>query len=84
MGHRWWGNLAHMSGVYTYAVSPYRQRAFAGMLSPGLFNWARTSARQMTVILPCAVACYSVIQWADGEFERQNRKAFKEAHPHHV
>ncbi|CAG8667961.1 23423_t:CDS:1, partial [Racocetra persica] len=46
--HPWWGNLGGpvQRHIVTYSISPYKQRAFAGALSRGVFNTYRRIASQ--------------------------------------
>lgn len=45
------GNLAHISGIITYSLSPFEQRAFAGAISHGIPNmWFRFRSQALRVL----------------------------------
>ena len=45
------GNLAHVSGIITYSLSPFEQRAFAGAVSHGIPNmWFRFRNQALRVL----------------------------------
>jgi len=52
MGHLVFGNLAKIRGVITYSLSPYEQRAFAGIISKGVPNTFRRIRESFFRVVP--------------------------------
>ena len=76
----WWGNLgSRCRGIITYSLSPFEQRAFAG-LSKGFYNGFRRSGRFLVDAGPGLGICYLVYVWASDEHERLLREKIKESH----
>lgn len=46
------GNLAYVTGIVKYSLSPFEMRAFAGMLSKGLPNVFKRTWESSKVFLP--------------------------------
>ncbi|KAL7754061.1 hypothetical protein RI367_000040 [Sorochytrium milnesiophthora] len=78
-GPSWWGNLsyphAHQRNIIAYAVSPFRQRAFAGAMKKGLFNvWRRTS-QQAPYIIPPVLLGYAMYKYSSDKYAYYHTKA---------
>jgi len=52
MGGKHFGELYKIRGLITYKISPYEQRAFAGMISHGLGNSFRRFREQALRVIP--------------------------------
>uniref|UniRef100_A0A6M2CJA2 Cytochrome b-c1 complex subunit 8 n=1 Tax=Rhipicephalus microplus TaxID=6941 RepID=A0A6M2CJA2_RHIMP len=46
------GNLYKLRGIVTYKLSPYEQRAFAGLFKQGIPNVIRRTKDQVLYVLP--------------------------------
>ncbi|GAB6025907.1 hypothetical protein CHUAL_011879 [Chamberlinius hualienensis] len=68
------GNLYKMRGIITYKLSPYEQRAFAGLFSQGIPNVIRRFRHQVFVVAPPFIGGYLLYNWAEKEHERLSRK----------
>ncbi|XP_044737340.1 cytochrome b-c1 complex subunit 8 [Chrysoperla carnea] len=68
------GELAKVRGIITYKLSPFEQKAFAGVVSQGLPNvFRRVLANVLRVAPPFALA-YLVYDWGEKEHARLQRK----------
>lgn len=47
------GNLAYISGITYFRISPYEQRAFAGMIKDGVPNMIRRINASILRSTPC-------------------------------
>uniref|UniRef100_A0A023FG99 Cytochrome b-c1 complex subunit 8 n=1 Tax=Amblyomma cajennense TaxID=34607 RepID=A0A023FG99_AMBCJ len=68
------GNLYKLRGIVTYRLSPYEQRAFAGLLKHGLPNTFRRTMDQFPCVVPPFIAAYLVYDWAEREHKKSMRK----------
>uniref|UniRef100_A0A090X7J7 Cytochrome b-c1 complex subunit 8 n=1 Tax=Ixodes ricinus TaxID=34613 RepID=A0A090X7J7_IXORI len=69
------GNLIKLRGVVTYRLSPYEQRAFAGLLKHGIPNVIPTNPRtRYSTWPPPFVLGYLVYDYSKREYERSIRK----------
>ncbi|XP_076360103.1 ubiquinol-cytochrome c reductase ubiquinone-binding protein [Tachypleus tridentatus] len=73
MGLRF-GELAKIRGIIYYRLSPFEQRAFAGLFTHSLPNLFRRIRSQIFVIVPPFVVGYMVYDWGEKEHERLMRK----------
>ncbi|GAB1608573.1 cytochrome b-c1 complex subunit 8-like [Argonauta hians] len=72
------GNLYHISGVITYHLSPFEQRAFAGAITKGIPNlWSRFKGQAFRVLPPLTLA-YLVYDYAEKLHSKSLRKDPKE------
>ncbi|WFD00139.1 ubiquinol--cytochrome-c reductase subunit 8 [Malassezia yamatoensis] len=84
-GHKWIGWYGHFGGptqkyIKTYAVSPFQQNPFAGVLKGYLFNGFRRVVANLPYSgLPFVVG-YFVYTWGNQEFGYVNSKAGHIAH----
>ncbi|XP_070553683.1 cytochrome b-c1 complex subunit 8-like [Ptychodera flava] len=71
---RSFGNLTKARGIISYSLSPFEQKAFAGVISDGVPNvWRRFRSRAFRV-LPPFIITYMVYRWAKDENTRLKRK----------
>merc|ERR1711976_15571 len=69
------GNLGvKVSGVITYSLSPFEQKAFAGVISHGVPNLFRRFRGQVLRVAPPFVLGYLVYDWGEKENKRAARK----------
>ncbi|CAG0884411.1 unnamed protein product [Cyprideis torosa] len=69
------GNLGvRVRGIISYRLSPYEQRAFAGVFNPGIQNMVRRVREEFFYVVPPFVALYCLISWAKAENLRLKRK----------
>merc|ERR1712198_210699 len=68
------GNLAHVSGVVTYSLSPFEQRAFAGAISDGVPNMFRRFRGQALRVLPPLLLSYMLYDWGEKVYHQSTRK----------
>ncbi|XP_029639244.1 cytochrome b-c1 complex subunit 8 [Octopus sinensis] len=59
------GNLHHISGVITYSLSPFEQKAFAGAISHGVPNMWNRFKGQAFRVLPPLIFCYLVYDYGE-------------------
>ncbi|KAF2118068.1 UcrQ family-domain-containing protein [Lophiotrema nucula] len=62
-------------GTTTYALSPNRQRPFAGLLTKAPFNTFRRVKNQVLYVVPPFVIAYYAMQWSIERNEYLNSKA---------
>ena len=68
MGHDGFGQFAYSKNIITYNISPFEQKAFAGVTSNGFLNvWRRFSTKAL-ISLPPLMLCY----WAVGHMNSQH------------
>ncbi|PGH11544.1 hypothetical protein AJ79_04802 [Helicocarpus griseus UAMH5409] len=60
--------------IASYALSPNRQRPFAGALNNAVFNTFRRSRNQALYVLPPFIAAYAIMSWAIEKNEYLNSK----------
>lgn len=72
MGRKF-GMLGHMKNVVTYSLSPFEQRAFAG-ITKGMANFVRRVRTQLPYQLPAFITGILIYTWAMDDFHQRNRK----------
>ncbi|KAJ8919435.1 hypothetical protein NQ315_016533 [Exocentrus adspersus] len=73
MGHGF-GQLYKLRGIITYRLSPFEQRAFAGVISKGIPNTLRRISESIFYVVPPLAIGYLVYDQAEKEHERLMRK----------
>ncbi|XP_064636758.1 cytochrome b-c1 complex subunit 8-like [Lineus longissimus] len=73
MGKRF-GNLTTVRGIIHYSLSPFEQRAFAGVISHGIPNILRRIRSQMFRVAPPFIIGYLIYDWGEKENARLSRK----------
>jgi len=73
MGHGF-GQLAKIRGVVYYTMSPFEQRAFAGVIKKGIPNTARRMAENFWRVVPSFVAAYIVYNETEKLHKKMMRK----------
>ncbi|XP_037569541.1 cytochrome b-c1 complex subunit 8-like [Dermacentor silvarum] len=68
------GNLYKLRGIVMYRLSPYEQRAFAGLFKQGIPNVFRRTKDQIFYVLPPFVLTYLVYDWGEREYKKATRK----------
>ncbi|XP_074651228.1 cytochrome b-c1 complex subunit 8-like [Tubulanus polymorphus] len=72
---RTFGNLGiKVYGIVQYSLSPFEQRAFAGILKNGIPNTFRRVKGQIFRFMPPLVVAYLVYDWGTKENARFSRK----------
>ncbi|KAK3611100.1 hypothetical protein CHS0354_000107 [Potamilus streckersoni] len=74
---RHFGNIAKVSGIVTYTLSPFEQRAFANAIKKGVPNMIRRIREQIFIVAPPFVLAYLVYDYATKEHHRLMTKAGK-------
>ncbi|XP_032673467.1 cytochrome b-c1 complex subunit 8 [Odontomachus brunneus] len=75
-----WGNLAKISGIVYFRLSPYEQKAFKGMISEGVPNMVRRFQGSVFRIAPFFMGTYLIMSWAtetNKAISRKNPKDFE-------
>lgn len=72
MGRKF-GMLTHAKNIITYSLSPFEQRAFAGM-TKGMANMVRRVKSQLPYQLPAFITGILIYTWAMDDFHKRNRK----------
>ncbi|KAI9018409.1 putative ubiquinol-cytochrome C reductase complex [Hyaloraphidium curvatum] len=75
-----WGKLPGLPqmGIWTYALSPMRQRVTAGLFSKSLFNaYRRTLSAAPYVVPPLLLGMYAH-DWANAKYEEIIRAGVSE------
>ncbi|EIW66266.1 hypothetical protein M231_01703 [Tremella mesenterica] len=72
----WWGDMGgpKQKGVIQYSLSPFRQRATAGMLTGYLFNGFSRIMAQVPYFVPPFAIGYGVYIWGKTRYEWNNSK----------
>ncbi|ORX40837.1 cytochrome b-c1 complex subunit 8 [Kockovaella imperatae] len=72
----WWGSMGgpKQKGIVTYSVSPYRQRAFQGVISGWIFNGTRRLIQQSAYFLVPLSIGYGVYSWGSKKYAYNNSK----------
>lgn len=71
------GNLGvHVRHIITYSISPFEQRAFAGMLSKSPGNLVRRFFDNVFFVSPGLIAAGLVMYYAKKDHDRRLRKAY--------
>ncbi|XP_031835477.1 ubiquinol-cytochrome c reductase ubiquinone-binding protein [Nomia melanderi] len=68
------GELAKVSGVTFFRLSPYEQKPFAGVLTNGVRNTIRRFNDSMVTFVPFGLMTYMLMEWADDEYHKSQRK----------
>ena len=69
------GNLGvRVRHIITYSLSPYEQRAFAGVISKGVPNIVRRFMEEIPFILPGLGTAALVYYFGNKDFARRQRK----------
>ncbi|KAJ3360231.1 hypothetical protein AMAG_05164 [Allomyces macrogynus ATCC 38327] len=56
------------TGIVTYQISPFRQRAFAGAFKKGVFNVVRRTTAQAPYIIPPFLIGYSMFKYCKDKY----------------
>lgn len=72
MGRKF-GNLTRGKNIVTYSLSPFEQRAFAG-ITKSIANMARRVRTQLPYQLPAFISGILLYTWAMEDFHKRNRK----------
>ncbi|KAJ1975806.1 ubiquinol--cytochrome-c reductase subunit 8 [Dimargaris verticillata] len=77
MGEAVFGNLGgpKQVGIVSYRLSPYEQRAFAGVLKKGFYNVIRRVSAQVMYVAPPALGIFMLYSWAKKRNAYLNTKA---------
>ena len=67
------GALARGKNIVTYSLSPFEQRAFAG-ITKSVANMARRVRSQLPYQLPALITGILIYTWANEDFRKRNRK----------
>lgn len=67
------GALARGKNIVTYSLSPFEQRAFAG-ITKSIANMARRVRSQLPYQLPAFITGILIYTWANEDFRKRNRK----------
>ncbi|XP_037070034.1 cytochrome b-c1 complex subunit 8-like [Pollicipes pollicipes] len=67
------GNLHKSRGVVSYRLSPFEQRAFAG-ISKAPLNMLRRIRGNVFTVAPPFLAAYLLYTWGEAEHTRLSRK----------
>lgn len=71
---RTFGSLIKYGQVITYSISPFEQKAFAGVLKDGVPNvWRRFKESVLRVVPPLAIS-YGIYVWAKDLHAQSERK----------
>ncbi|RMX52739.1 hypothetical protein pdam_00019290 [Pocillopora damicornis] len=76
MGRKF-GMLTNAKNIITYSLSPFEQRAFAG-IAKGMANMARRVKLQLPYQLPAVITGILIYTWANDDFHKRNRKNLKD------
>jgi len=68
------GQLAKIRGIIYYKLSPFEQRAFAGIISNGVPNTFRRIAENVFTVAPPFILSYIIFTTTEKEHERLMRK----------
>jgi len=75
LGGPQWGKLGKVNAHVYYSLSPYEQKAFAGVVSKGIPNLARRFMDEIGFIAPPFIAGYFIYRWAKSNHEFRHTKA---------
>lgn len=67
------GSLTKAKNIVTYSLSPFEQRAFAGV-TKSIANMARRVRTQLPYQLPAFISGILLYTWAMEDFRQRNRK----------
>ncbi|XP_077984346.1 cytochrome b-c1 complex subunit 8-like [Glandiceps talaboti] len=68
------GNLIKAKGIITYSLSPFEQRAFAGVIKDGLPNVWRRFHSCVFRVAPPFIVYYMVYKWTKDTNAQLKRK----------
>ncbi|KZC04318.1 PREDICTED: cytochrome b-c1 complex subunit 8 [Dufourea novaeangliae] len=68
------GNLAKISGITYFRLSPYEQKSFAGAISDGAPNLLRRINESILYVVPWFIGTYILMDWATEENHKLHRK----------
>lgn len=69
------GNLGiRVKHIITYSLSPYEQKAFAGVISKGVPNIIRRATEEIPFMLPGLGTAWLVYYFGTKDFHRRQRK----------
>ncbi|XP_008486429.1 cytochrome b-c1 complex subunit 8-like [Diaphorina citri] len=75
MGHHGFGNLGpHIRNIVYHRISMFEQRAFAGLLNPGLQNTLRRITESAPRTVPYFLITYVIITQTNDYYAQLNRK----------
>lgn len=73
MGHKEFGNLIKCKNIISYSLSPFEQRAFAGM-TQGMGNWVRRMRTNLMYMAPGFISLVLIYNYAKAENNATKRK----------
>ncbi|KAK7870567.1 hypothetical protein R5R35_009076 [Gryllus longicercus] len=68
------GELAKIRGIITYKLSPFEQRAFAGLLSHGFPNSVKRIASMLIRVVPPFAVAYMIYDGVEKKHQQLMRK----------
>ncbi|XP_033212749.1 cytochrome b-c1 complex subunit 8 [Belonocnema kinseyi] len=68
------GNLHFIRGIVFFRLSAHEQRAFAGMINPGISNTIRRIRENILRVPPPFIISYLVYDWGEKKYVEVNRK----------
>ncbi|KAL0125078.1 hypothetical protein PUN28_004313 [Cardiocondyla obscurior] len=68
------GNLAKVSGIVFFRLSPYEQKAFGGIFKEGIPNTIRRFQSNVFYVVPPFMLTYLVLSWAKEKNHALSRK----------
>ncbi|XP_026466104.1 cytochrome b-c1 complex subunit 8-like [Ctenocephalides felis] len=68
------GELYKIRGLVSYTLSPFEQKAFAGLISKGLPNTLRRIRESAFIILPPTIIAYLVYDTVEKKYAQLQRK----------
>ncbi|PVD34891.1 hypothetical protein C0Q70_06172 [Pomacea canaliculata] len=71
---RHFGHLTTVRNIIYYSLSPFEQKAFAGVISHGIPNMWRRFCGQVFRVVPPFVVAYLVYDWGTKDHARRQRK----------
>ncbi|XP_014478554.1 PREDICTED: cytochrome b-c1 complex subunit 8 [Dinoponera quadriceps] len=77
---KYWGNLAKISGIVYFRLSPHEQKAFKGIISEGVPNLLRRFQGSVFRVAPFFMFTYLLMEWAkekNREIHRKNPKDYE-------
>jgi ubiquinol-cytochrome c reductase subunit 8 len=73
MGHKEFGNLIKSKNIVSYTLSPFEQRAFAGV-SAGIGNWVRRMRTNLMYMAPGFISLVLIYNYAKASNQLTKRK----------
>lgn len=74
MGKQFGSLGVRMRHIITYSLSPYEQRAFAGVLTKSPANWIRRISDQIPYMAPGFISLWLIIHYSKKDHDRRLRK----------